>query len=222
MRKLRIEVDGFPLHVTQRGVNRGEVFRDDRDRYGYLNSLEVCSTRHGVAVHGYTLMSNHVHLMLSASMPGVISRMMQALLAAYVPRFNARWLRSGPLWEGRFRSCVVNTDRYLLNCLAYIELNPVRAGLALRPEDYPWSSARHHLGQWTDTRVVAHPLFMSLGKDVALRAEAWRQILSSVSDDSVTQDIRGQLRRYSACGSAEFRAGVESRMERNGSSSLPR
>lgn len=193
----------MPLHVTQRGVDRNDVFRDASDRYGYLNALEVCAARQRVSVHGYVLMSNHVHLLVSADAPGAISRTMQALLAAYVPRFNARWGRSGPLWEGRFRSCVVDTDHYLLNCLAYVELNPVRAGMAQRAEDYVWSSARHHLGEWTDPRVASHPLFLALGPDACGRASAWRQVLALVAHGSLSQELREQLRRP-ACGPAEF------------------
>jgi putative transposase len=203
MRKPRIAVAGMPIHVTQRGVDRKDVFRDDRDRYGYLNALEVCAARQQVSVHGYVLMSNHVHLMVSADAPGAVSRTMQALLAAYVPRFNARWNRSGPLWEGRFRSCVIDTDHYFLNCLAYVELNPVRAGMAECAEDYGWSSARHHLGESADPRVTSHPLFLSLGPDTCGRMSAWRQILASVTQRSLSQELREQLRRP-ACGSAEF------------------
>ena len=205
MRKPRIEVEGMPLHVTQRGVDRNDVFRDARDRYAYLNALEACSSRQQVSVHGYTLMSNHVHLLVTAMAPGAVSRMMQALLAAYVPRFNAKWGRSGPLWEGRFRSCVVDTDRYFLNCLAYVELNPVRAGMVGRPEEYAWSSARHHLGEWPDPRVKAHDLFLALGPDARRRAQAWREILVSVGDTTVSRHLREQLKRR-ACGSPEFRA----------------
>lgn len=207
MRKPRLEVAGRPLHVTQRGVDRREVFRDDLDRYGYLNALEACSVRKRVSVHAYALMSNHVHLLVSATEAGAVSRMMQAVLAAYVPRFNARWERTGPLWEGRFRSCVVDTDRYLLNCLAYIELNPVRAGMVKHARDHVWSSARHHLGEWTDPRVCSHPLFLALGADVVARAAAWRGILDSVLEPAVSRDLHEQLRRP-ACGSAEFLAKV--------------
>jgi putative transposase len=211
MRKPRIEAAGMPLHVTQRGVDRKDVFRDASDRYGYLNALEVCAARQRVSVHGYVLMSNHVHLLVSADAPGAISRTMQALLAAYVPRFNARWGRSGPLWEGRFRSCVVDTDHYLLNCLAYVELNPVRAGMVQRAEDYGWSSARHHLGEWADPRVTPHPLFVALGPDVDGRASAWRHVLASVADRALSENLREQLRRP-ACGSAEFQARMGARI----------
>ena len=207
MRKPRLEVAGLPLHVTQRGVDRRDVFRDDLDRHGYLNALEVCSVRQRVSVHAYALMSNHIHLLVSATGAGAVSRMMQAVLAAYVPRFNARWERTGPLWEGRFRSCVVDTDRYLLNCMAYIELNPVRAGMVERAGDHVWSSARHHLGEWTDPRLGSHPLFLGLGADVGARAAAWRGILDSVLEPAVSRDLQEQLRRP-ACGSPQFLAEV--------------
>lgn len=133
MRRPRLELPGIPLHITHRGVNRGATFIDDEDFASYLQALDECSRGQGVAVHGYVLMTNHVHLLVSAEAGGAVSRMMQALGRRYVRAFNARYGRTGTLWEGRYKSCLVDSAGYLLACLRYIELNPVRAAMVAQP-----------------------------------------------------------------------------------------
>ena len=117
------------MHITHRGVNRGATFIDDEDFASYLQALDACARGQGVALHGDVLMTNHVHLLVSADVGGAVSRMMQALGRRYVRAFNARYRRTGTLWEGRYKSCLVDSDRYLLACLRCIELNPVRAAM---------------------------------------------------------------------------------------------
>ena len=131
MRRPRLELPGTPLHITHRGVNRGATFIDDEDFAAYLQALEQTSREQCVAIHGYVLMTNHVHLLVSAQVAGAVSRMMQALGRRYVRPFNTRYSRTGTLWEGRYKSCLVDTGRYLLACLRYIELNPVRAAMVV-------------------------------------------------------------------------------------------
>lgn len=209
MRRPRLDVPPFPLHVTHRGVNRGAVFNNDDDRREYLVALGACAPTLGVAVHGYVLMGNHVHLLIAGSAPGAVSRLMQALGRRYVKSFNARWSRTGTLWEGRFRSCVVDTDRYLLNCLAYVELNPVRAGLVGAAADYPWSSARHHLGLRFDAFITMHPTLLALAGQGRARAAAWASVLQSPVADSEVAAIREHTRQERAWGSSEFQQRLE-------------
>lgn len=204
MRRPRLDVPPFPLHVTHRGVNRGAVFNGDDDRREYLVALADCAPRLGVAVHGYALMGNHVHLLVAGSASGAVSRLMQALGRRYVKSFNARWSRTGTLWEGRFRSCVVDSDRYLLNCLAYVELNPVRAGLVHEASDYPWSSARHHVGLRLDAFITMHPTLRGLADDDRARAAAWAAVLRRSIGDSDLLAIREHTRQERAWGSSEF------------------
>src|SRR5688500_12370197 len=111
MRRYRIEVPGVPMHVVQRGIDRACVFRDDRDRQQYLVDLYACASGAGVAMHGYVLMINHVHLLVSSPVGGGVSRALQALGSRFVRRYNGRHARTGPLWEGRFRSSLVADDR---------------------------------------------------------------------------------------------------------------
>jgi putative transposase len=161
-RRPRLEVPNIPLHVTQRGVNRGAIFLDDDDRRHFLHLLRMAAQENALAIHAYVLMGNHVHLLLSSPRPGGLSRAMRGLGQCYVQAFNQRHHRCGTLWQGRFKSCLVDTERYLLTVYRYIELNPVRAALCERPEKYPWSSVHANLGLRADATVTPHPCFPRL------------------------------------------------------------
>ena len=135
---------GVPVHVIQRGNNRGACFVDDEDRNFYLFHLARGLGRCGCQLHAYCLMTNHVHLLLTpegAESCAVLMKHMGQLRSQY---FNKRYGRTGSLWEGRFRSCLVQSEGYVLACYRYIELNPVRASLVIHPGDYPWSSHRNN------------------------------------------------------------------------------
>ncbi|MGV8931793.1 MAG: transposase [Luteimonas sp.] len=171
-RQARLELPGIPMHVTQRGVNRCAIFIDDQDRHHYRRLSREACRKYGVCVHAFVLMDNHVHLLLSAGHAGRIALAMRASGQAHVQAFNLRHGRSGTLCQGRFKSCLVDTNRYLLSVIRYIELNPVRAAMVARPEDYRWSSVHTHLGQTCDPLLTLHPLYLSLGHDSMQRAEA--------------------------------------------------
>lgn len=132
-RQARLEIPGVPLHITQRGVNRCAIFLDDDDRRHYLCLLGESAAEHGLEIHTYVLMGNHVHLLVSSGESGQVSLAMRQLGQAYVTAFNRRHRRTGTLWEGRFKSCLVDSDRYLLTAYRYIELNPVRAAMVEKP-----------------------------------------------------------------------------------------
>jgi putative transposase len=139
-RRCRFEIPGIPQHVVQRGNNRSLIFSDDEDRLHYLDLAAQRARKRNVSVHAYVLMGNHVHLLVSASEIGAISRFMHDLNSMYVSGFNERHGRTGTLWEGRFRSSLVDNKEYLWNCHRYIEFNPVRANLVLHPGQFRWSS----------------------------------------------------------------------------------
>lgn len=214
MRRPRLELPGIPLHVTQRGVNRGATFIDEDDHAAYFEALRVSAQAHGVAVHGWVLMGNHVHLLVSAAVAGAVSRMMQALGRRYVRAFNAKYARTGTLWEGRFRSCLVDSERYLLTCLRYIELNPVRAGLVALPWDYRWSSVHANLGLQACPLLQSHPAFVALGEDAATRATRYREVLMVPLDDENLRAVREHMRQERALGSPQFQAMVEKTLGR--------
>lgn len=208
-RSLRLDVPGIPFHVVQRGVNRSPCFRDDTDRSYYLAALEKAASMHECEIHAYVLMSNHVHLLVTATREGGISSMMQSLGRRYVRRFNDRHERTGTLWEGRFRSGPVARDRYLLTCYRYIESNPVRAGIVKRAVDYRWSSARHNALGRHDPLVIMHPVYLSLGKQPASRIAAYRAMLDEPVCREDLEDIRKHLRQNKALGPDRFQERIE-------------
>lgn len=214
MRRPRLDLPGIPLHVTHRGVNRGATFVDDDDCAAYMQALDNAATTQGVALHAYVLMTNHVHLLVSAEAAGAVSRMMQALGRRYVRAFNARHSRTGTLWEGRFKSCLVDSDHYLLACLRYIELNPVRAAMVTQPWEHRWSSVHGHLGQRHDPRLTPHAAYLALGHDTAARRDAYRRLLTAELPATVLADIRAHLRQERALGSPTFQTMVERALQR--------
>lgn len=144
----RICLPDIPQHVIQRGNNRQACFGSDEDYAAYAHWLEEYARKFRVAIHAWVFMTNHVHLLLTPETDEGVSRLMQTLGRKYVRYFNYTYKRSGTLWEGRFKSCVVEAENYLLLCQRYIELNPVRAGMVEAPGDYIWSSYRANgLGQ---------------------------------------------------------------------------
>ena len=153
-RPARNAAAGYTYHVIQRGNNRFPIFVDEREKREMLSLMLEASRKHGVAVHSYVLMDNHFHLLLTPSTSEGLSQMMQQIGRTHVRRFNDRHSRSGTLFEGRFRSSLVQTQRYLLACMAYIDLNPVRAGLCAQPQDYAWSSYAHYAGLRSDALIT--------------------------------------------------------------------
>ncbi|MGJ4803643.1 transposase [Luteimonas sp. SDU82] len=210
----RLELPGIPLHVTQRGVNRCAIFLDDDDRHHYRRVLREATRRLAVAIHAFVLMDNHVHLLLSAGCAGAISQALRRAGQTYVQSFNQRHGRAGALWQGRFKSCLVDTDAYVLRVIRYIELNPVRAAMVAQPEDYLWSSVRTHLGTAQDPLVVPHPVYMGLGDSREVRTAAWREWLHAPLDADETSRIRAYMAQERALGEPRFQAMVEKALNR--------
>lgn len=208
-RKPRLAVAGHPHHVVQRGNDRQVVFRDDADRRKYLDWLREIAAQMQVAVHAYVLMPNHVHLLLTPAEGPALSQLMQAVGRRYVRWFNDRHQRTGALWEGRFFSSVIEADRYLLACYRYIELNPVRAGLAAGPDEHPWSSHRHHIGLTIDPLVSDHSLFWSLGNTPFDRQTAYKALFEQASEPVELEGIRTAIRRNQALASVAFAASAK-------------
>jgi putative transposase len=181
------------MHVTQRGVNRAATFYDDADRRHYLAGLARAARRFDVAVHAYALMTNHVHLLVSASCAGAVSKALRQSSGCYVQTFNHRHARTGTLWEGRFRSSAVDSDAYVLAVYRYIELNPVRAGITDRPETYRWTSARANLGLTADPLITPHPTFLALSEDRQRRIDRYRELLEAGLAQPMLSEIRHHI-----------------------------
>ena len=213
-RQARIEVPGVPMHVTQRGVNRCAIFLDDEDRHHYRRLLREACLNHGVLIHAYVLMDNHVHLLLHAEQAGAASRAMRAVGQAYVQAFNQRHGRIGTLWQGRYKSSLVDSDAHALRVIRYIELNPVRAAMVDAPEAHRWSSVHLHLGLGQDALVTPHPLYLSLGETPAARAHTYRAWLMSGTDDEELDRIRAHMAQEKALGHPRFQAMLEKTLNR--------
>lgn len=180
----RLTVPDCPHHLIQRGNNRQTTFHDAADHEALLRLLAEYAERHKVAIHSYVLMSNHFHLLATPTTRTGLPAMMQAIGRRYVQYFNKRHGRSGTLWEGRYKATLVQSERYLLACMAYIDLNPVRAGLVARPADYRWSSHRHYMGLGHDRLVTPHALYWELGNTPFAREAAYGELVSQgISQD---------------------------------------
>ena len=210
----RLDLPGIPQHIVQRGNNRLPCFLDDGDRLRYLQALQEALMATGVQLHAYVLMVNHVHLLATPAAAGDIGRLMQRLGRQYVGLFNARHRRTGTLWEGRYKSCLVDSERYVLTCQRYIELNPVRARITDDAAAWRWSSCAAHLGQRKASMLTPHPAWLALDADPLMRARRWRDLL----DEAVTEEdltaIREYLQQQRAWGRDHFRTMVEAKMRR--------
>lgn len=180
-------------HVIQRGNNRGDIFRAAEDYLFFLTTLGSAVTRHSLSVHAYVLMTNHVHMVVTprtqTSLPGV----MQEVGRTYVRFYNAKYSRTGGLWEGRYRTSVIQDEEYFVTCHRYVELNPIRAGLAQRPEDYRWSSCRFYSTGREDGLLTPHPLYLGLGETPQDRQQAWRSICGCSIPESKLENIRSAV-----------------------------
>lgn len=210
----RLTVPGYPHHVIQRGNNRQPIFVSGANYQYLLALLAESAGRFGVAVHAYVLMSNHFHLLATPSSADGLPQMMQSVGRSYVRHFNDAQGRSGTLWEGRYKSTLIQTERYLLTCMAYIDLNPVRAGLVAQPRDYPWSSHGHYVGLRTDPLVTPHPLYWELGNTPFARETAYAELVQvGVAPESQVALTQSALRGW-ALGEPDFVADLQKRTER--------
>ena len=170
----RYFLPGQPLHLIQRGNNREATFFHDDDYGRYRTWLAEAAGEYGCAVHGYVLMTNHVHLLLTPQDEESVPRTMQSLGRRYVRYANAAYGRTGTLWEGRYRAAPIDSDEYFFSCCAYIELNPVRARMVSHPRLYRWSSYRAHAEGKADPLADEPEIFRRLGRTGAERQECYR------------------------------------------------
>jgi putative transposase len=204
-RQRRLLPAGFPVHVVHRGVNRAACFGRDTDRLCYLHLLREHARASACAVHAYVLMPNHVHLLLTPDDATGVSRLMKNVAQRYTQYVNRTQERTGPLWEGRFKSSVVTDDAYLLACYRYIELNPVRALLVRHPADYAWSSHRANAGVEIDTLVKRHPVYIGLATHDDACAAAYRRLFDDPRERDRCDEIRIALSGGLPLGRREYR-----------------
>ena len=207
-RRPRLQLAEVPLHIVQRGINREPCFFAEEDYHCYLHWLEKAARECCCAIHAYVLMTNHVHLLLTPAGNGSPARLMQSLGRRYVQYINRFYRRTGSLWEGRYKSSLVQAETYLLSCYRYIELNPVRAGMVSDPGQYPWSSYRANGLCQADARVAPHPLYLAQGSDDKARAQAYRALFRPHLDAEAAVDIRQALQLGMPVGENRFAESV--------------
>lgn len=207
----RISPIDVPVHIIQRGNNRQVCFAADEDYEAYLGWLAEYAKKYMVDIHAWVLMSNHVHLLCTPRREGSLSQLMQSLGRRYVRYFNHEYQRSGTLWEGRYRSCLVQEDFYLLEVCRYIELNPVRAGIVAAPGDYRWSSYHvNGLGRRSGSRTP-HPVYRALGVNAVERRKNYRALFDERHiEDELLTEIRANANKGLALGNDRFKAEIES------------
>ncbi len=210
----RLTVPGYPHHLIQRGNNRQIIFASDADRDFLLDWLGTYAAEFKVAIHAYVLMDNHFHLLATPQEEGGLSKMMQAVGRRYVRYFNQRQRRTGTLWEGRYRSTLIDTERYLLACMAYIDLNPVRAGLVASAADWAWSSHRHYIGLREDKLVTPHALTWSLGNTPFARETAYADLIKDGLSARQQKALTEATLRGWALGGPDFLAELNQRTQR--------
>lgn len=207
-RRPRITLPGVPLHLIQRGNNRQACFFADEDYTFYLDHLTEQAAKLGCAVHAYCLMTNHVHLLITPAEVTSAGALMKAVGQRYVQYVNRTYRRSGTLWEGRFRSCLLQDEGYLLACSRYIELNPVRAGMVAHPAEYRWSSYRANGQGEAEPVLTPHAVYLSLGTDEASRQSAYRALAQHGLEPGMVDQIRRATQGNFALGDNRFAAEV--------------
>ena len=203
-RLARLTLPGRVHLVTHRGNNRQPVFVDDEDRQKLLDLLGEQAVRHRVTVHAHVLLPGAIYLLLTPETDKGVPAMMQAIGRTYVRYFNARHGRSGTLWEGRYRSTLIQPERYLFACMSMMDTEPVREGLCVDPSAYAWSSHRHHIGQSHDRRLVPHPLYWGLGNTPFAREAAYAELVHRGLDLPQLGAIRDAVWHGWALGDSQF------------------
>jgi putative transposase len=206
-RPRRILLPFQPAHIVHRGNNRQGIFHCDGDYLFFTRCLRDGAVARGVDVHAYVLMTNHVHLLMTPKQEGAISAMIQSVARRYVGYYNERYTRTGTLWEGRFYSSRVTSDRYFLTCHQYIDMNPVRAGLTESPGGYLWSSHNHYAVGRPDSLLSAHPMILAMAPNEAGREREYRKLFAGKLSDKELEEIRDCLRRNSPLGVPRKKAG---------------
>ena len=203
-RRPRIVVPNIPLHIIQRGNNKQACFFSDDDYLFYLQWLEEYALISDCLIHSYVLMTNHVHLLLTPKMKNSAGDLLKRLGQRYVQYINRMYKRTGTLWEGRFRSCLIQEEKYLLTCQRYIELNPVRADIVKHPGEFRWSSY-HHNGQGEESDLITpHLLYHGLGNTDEEKQSAYRELFRYQLESGEIDQIRKATNGNFALGAKRF------------------
>lgn len=211
----RFVLPGHPQHVIQRGNNRQVIFCAESDYQFYLEKLSEAAKKHSCDIHAYVLMTNHVHLLVTPDAEDGISKMMQVLGRYYVQYFNYKYKRTGTLWEGRYKASLIDSEHYLLTCMRYIELNPVRAeDMVNHPSEYHWSSYRHNALGIEDKLVIQHSLYKRMGAEAKSRELSYQSLFEQCVPDKTIEDIREATNKAWILGNEYFVEKINSELNR--------
>ncbi len=213
-RRARLSIAGVPWHIIQRGNNRAVCFHAEGDYRRYLDDLAEQSKRFDCIVHAYVLMTNHVHLLLTPQEKDSAAQLMKHLGQRYVQYINRTYRRSGTLWEGRFRSCLTQSEQYVLACYRYIELNPVRAGMVRHSRDYRWSSFHANGDGRQDALITPHEQYLGLARTGELRRENYRALFEAHLDPDVITQIRAATNGNVVLGNKRFEEQIAKLLKR--------
>lgn len=200
----RLDMPNIPQHIVQRGNNKQAIFFHEKDYVTFLEYLREALEKNGCDLYAFVLMTNHVHMLAVGEAAGAISGLMQSVGRRYVRYINSTYKRTGTLFEGRFKSSLIDSERYLLACMRYIELNPVRAGMVVDPNHYRWSSYRHrdceHRLEWLSEPEE----YRRLARNSADRLQTYRDLFRQPLATNELQVIREHLNKDCALGSKKF------------------
>ena len=208
-RQPRIVIPDQPLHIMHRGNNRQDVFLCFKDHQRFLEDLAVSLKKSECSLHAYVLMTNHFHLLLSPPSGKALSRLMHSIGRRYVRYFNAEYKRSGTLWEGRFKSSVIDSEAYLLTCYRYIEENPVRADMVETPEYYRWSSYHHNALGKDDKLITEHELYKQIPRIGSEDRGAYRELFTSPLQKTEIELISECVEKDEVLGDDRFHGRIE-------------
>ena len=210
----RLTLAGQAHHIIQRGNNRQVIFFDDADRRFFLKVLGDALAAQDCALHAYVLMTNHIHLLVTPGREEAIGRLMQSLGRSYVGHVNRAYGRTGTLWEGRFKSTIVDAEDYVMACYRYIEANPLRAAMVARAGDHPWSSHRCNAQGRADPLVRGHEVYLALGPTPQARQAAYREAFAQGLSEDVLHTLRDATQRGWVPGRESFRAQIAAALGR--------
>lgn len=209
-RRARHYISGQPYHIVQRGNNRESCFIETENYQFYLGLWQELSKKFSVSIHAYCLMTNHIHFLVTSQMNDGISQAMRQVGSRYAQYFNKKYRRTGTLWEGRHKSSLIQTEKYLLTCYRYIELNPVRANMVQQPEEYKWTS--YHANAWGDESwITHHEEYLRLSNDSQNRCFMYRELFRNQINSDYLHKLRKAAHYCQPCGDSVFTGFIKER-----------
>ncbi len=211
-RRTRMYVPGLPYHIVQRGNNHQACFLEAENYQFYIQLWQELSLRYSVVVHAYCLMTNHIHFLATPETKTSLSNVMKVVGSRYAQYFNKKYQRTGTLWEGRHKSSLVQSERYLLTCMRYIELNPLRASMVKKPGEYRWSS--YAVNAWGDgSWLTAHNDYLRIDSDPEKRCYRYRELFKDQINQQDLHFIRRAAHFCQPVGDDRFRTSIEKQYE---------